>query len=406
MGVAVRDRIGRTRSRTQRGSARLCGAGRTPRSRSGIKEEEVRLGVREAVVEGRIVPGDVIVEDGLITRTGASPAGRSGLAAPGFVDLQVNGFAGVDFLRAGPDDYSSAGQAMAATGVTAYQPTFISSPTEVYETALKAVAEAGERPGGPRLLGVHLEGPFLSPKWPGAHDPAHLVDPDAALAERLCGLGPVTYMTLAPELAGALDLIGKLAARGIVVACGHTDADATMAHAAYDAGARAVTHLYNGQRRWRPRDPGIAGVSLVRSDVVVQAIVDLVHLAAETVYAAFLTARSRFAVVTDAIMAAALPDGSYRLDNRRVTVSAGEARLDDGTLAGGVSTMDAAVRNLASLGLRVEDAIGCASSVPARLVGRNDLSTLREATPADVVVLNSDLFVRRTLVDGSEVFSA
>ncbi|MGH2820824.1 MAG: N-acetylglucosamine-6-phosphate deacetylase [Actinomycetota bacterium] len=366
----------------------------------------MRLGVREAVVAGRLVHGDVVVEEGRIAAVGASPAGSSGLAGAGFVDLQVNGFAGVDYLAAGPEDYEKAGRSLVATGVTAYQPTLISAPVEDYESALKAVSEAGERPGGPRILGVHLEGPFLSPRWPGAHNPAHLREVDAALAERLCDLGPVTYMTLAPELPGALDLVERLAARGVVVACGHTDADAGMARRAFAAGAVAVTHIYNGQRRWGARDPGISGVSLVHPGVCVQAIVDFVHLAPETVYATFLAAGSRFTMVTDAIMAAGLPEGSYRLGDRRVTVANGAARTDEGVLAGSVSTMDAAVRNLVSLGARVEEAVRSASATPASLLGLRDLGTLRPGAAADVVVLDSSLSVRRTLVEGEEVFAA
>jgi N-acetylglucosamine-6-phosphate deacetylase len=357
-------------------------------------------------VDGRIVPGDVVVEEGAIAQVGASPPGRSGLAAPGFVDLQVNGFGGVDFLAAEPDDYARAGRALAATGVTAYQPTFVSSPVASYERALRVLSEVDAGPGGPRVLGVHLEGPFLSPKWPGAHNPDNLMEPDGVLAERLCKLGPVTYLTLAPELPGGLELIGWLVRRGVVVACGHTDADADAARAAYDAGARALTHIYNAHRRWSPRDPGIAGVSLVRPDVVVQAIVDFVHLAPETAYATFLTVRARFAIVTDAIMAAGLPDGSYQLGDRKVTVRDGHARTEGGVLAGSVSTMDASVRNLVGLGARVEEAVQAASTVPARLVDRRDLGDLKPGCAADVVVLDSALRVRRTLVGGEEVFAA
>lgn len=366
----------------------------------------MRVGVREAIVAGRRVPGDVLIEEGKVAQVGASPAGSSGLAAPGFVDLQVNGFGGIDFLGAAPEDYSIAGSALAARGVTAYQPTFVSSPLEVYEPALQAAAEARKVPSGPRLLGVHLEGPFLSPKRAGAHRRDNLLQPDLRLADRLCDGGPVTYMTVAPELPGGLALISHLVRRGVVVACGHSEADAAQAHAAFDAGARAVTHIYNAQRRWSARDPGIAGVSLVRPDVIVQAIVDGVHLAPETVFATFLTTRDRFAMVTDAISAAGLPDGQYRLGDQEVTVTNGTARTEGGVLAGSVSTMDASVRLLVSLGAAVEDAVASASRVPAFLIGRRDLGILTPGASADVVVLDSDLGVTRTVVAGSEVYAA
>ena len=280
------------------------------------------LEVSHALVGDTLVAGDVRVEDGRIAAVGVRPAGRDGVAAPGFIDVQVNGFAGVDFLAAEPGDYRRVGAALAATGVTAYLPTLITSPEEAYARALSAMeaatAERGEP--GPRVLGAHLEGPFLSPHWPGAHDPRHLRPPDPALVDRLARAGRIVLITLAPELPGAIELVRDLTRRGIAVSCGHSDADAAAAHAAFDAGARAITHLHNAHRRFAHRDPGIGGVALVRPDVTVQAIIDGVHLAPETAYAAYLAARERFCLVTDAMAAAGLGDGSYRLGSRQVQV--------------------------------------------------------------------------------------
>jgi N-acetylglucosamine-6-phosphate deacetylase len=356
-------------------------------------------------VDAQIVPGDVLVDEGMISSVGASPAGRSGMAVPGFVDLQVNGFAGTDFLACDAQGYADVAGPLLATGVTAYQPTLISAPLEGYEPALTAAAEASERAGTPRILGVHLEGPFLSPSFAGAHDAACFLEPDIALADRLCDAGPVTYVTLAPEQPGALDLITHLVRRGITVAVGHCDADAATAHAAFDRGARAVTHLHNAQRRWQARDPGVSGVALARSDVVVQAIVDGIHLAPETVLTAFRAARGRFALVTDAVQAAGLDEGSYRLGDRTIRVADGAVRLDDGTLAGSVLTIDQAVRNLVDLGVSLIEALESATRVPAGLAGRPDLGTLRPGTTADVAVLNDALDVQRTLVAGEERFA-
>jgi N-acetylglucosamine-6-phosphate deacetylase len=365
----------------------------------------VLLGVRHALVGDVLIRGDVRVEDGRIAAVGVLPAGATGLAAPGFVDLQVNGIGGVDFLAAEPADYRVAGEALAATGVTAYLPTFITSPEEVYARALAATAAATGAPG-PRILGVHLEGPFLSTRWPGAHDPRHLQAPEPALIDRLAGAGPIALVTLAPELPGALGLIRTLIARGIIVSCGHSDADADLAHAAFDAGARAITHLHNAHRRSLHRDPGVGGVALVRPDVTVQAIVDGVHLAPEIAYAAFLTARERFCLVSDAMAAAGLGEGSYRLGSRQVEVEGMTARLPDGTLAGSVLTMDAAVRNLVTLGASEVEALLAASRAPARLLARADLGVLAPGAPADVVVLDDRLHVRATYVDGRELYRA
>ena len=361
--------------------------------------------MRAALVEGAEVPGDVGVADGAIAAVGLQPAGASGLAVPGFVDLQVNGFAGVDFLAADAEGHRRAREALVATGVVAYQPTFVSSPEDAYAAALAEVAALGDGPGA-RIAGVHLEGPFISPRWPGAHDPAHLREPDAALADRLCDAAPVTMVTLAPELDGGLELVARLVARGVVVSVGHSDADAPTAHAAFDHGARAITHIYNAHRRWVARDPGPAGAALVRAGVAVPAIVDGVHLAPEAVLGAYLAARERFCLITDAIEAAGLGPGTYRLGDREVHVADGACRLADGRLAGAVLTMDEAVRNLVSYGVALADAVHAASTAPARLLRRDDLGVLRPGAPAHVAVLDDELRVTRTLVAGAEGFAA
>ncbi len=370
----------------------------------------MRLGVRAALVDGVLVEGDVLVAEGRILEVGAAGGGGQGVAVPGFLDLHLNGIVGVDFLSAGVEGYAAAGEALAASGVTGYLPTFITSPMDDYPAALAAAGEALARdeadPVGARVLGVHLEGPYLSPDWPGAHDPAQLRDPDVAEALTLCGEGPVKMMTLAPERPNGLALVEALAARGIVVSIGHTDADVDVANAAFDRGARAITHLYNAHRRWTSRDPGVAGAALVRPGVTVQAIVDHVHLAPEAAFAAFLTARERFSLVTDAMEAAGQGDGVYRLGRREVSVHGARAELEDGLLAGSVLTMDAAVRNLHACGAGLAEAVWAATGAPARLLGDPSLGILRVGGPADVTVLDDDLAVLRTLVGGAERFAA
>lgn len=362
------------------------------------------LGVRHALVGDVVVRGDVRVRDGRIAAVGVAPAGPAGLAVPGFVDLQVNGFAGVDFATAGPGGLRTASAALAVTGVTAYLPTLVSAPEEACAAALAEIAAAARAPAaGARIAGAHLEGPFLSPRWPGAHDPRHLRAPDLALAERLLAAGDVALVTLAPELPGARELVAALAGRGVVVSCGHSDADAAAAHAAFDAGARAVTHLHNAHRRVAHRDPGLGGVALVRPDVTVTAIVDGAHLAPEIALAAWLTAGPRLALVTDAVAAAGGGGSRARLGGREVEVRHGAARLPDGALAGSVLTMDAAVRNLVALGVGEPDAVLAATRAPARLLARPGLGVLAPGGPADVAVLDDRLEVRETYVGGQLV---
>jgi N-acetylglucosamine-6-phosphate deacetylase len=356
------------------------------------------LGVQAALVDGVFLAGDVEVVDGRIAAVGvASPNGR-GLAVPGFIDLQVNGFGGVDFLDADSAGYRRAGDALLETGVTAYLPTLITSPEAQVVAAMREVpADDSQRP---RILGMHLEGPFLSPNRLGTHEASARRDPDLALLERLLEAGPVRLMTLAPELPGAEALIDRLLERGVVVSLGHTDATAAQANAAFDRGARAVTHLFNAMRPFLHRDPGIAGAALARDDVFVCVILDGIHLAPETATTAWRAAGSRLALVSDAIAAAPSADGLSSLGELDLEVREGAVRGPDGVLAGSVGTMIEAVRNLHALGAPIEDAVSAATLAPARILGDPSLGRLAVGSPADVVVLNDRVEIDRVLVAG------
>jgi N-acetylglucosamine-6-phosphate deacetylase len=357
----------------------------------------VRLGVEAAVVGGRLLRGDVEIDDGVVVRAGIEAGDGRGIAAPGFVDLQVNGFAGVDFLSTDADGYRRAGEALVETGVTSYLATFITAPEDDLLTALRAVPREIT---APRIVGVHLEGPFLSPARLGTHPPAARRDPDPALLHRLLDAGPVRLVTLAPELPGAAALIDLCTERGVVVSCGHSDATAAEAEEAFARGAKAVTHVFNAMRPLRHRDPGIAGAALVREDVVVALILDGIHLAAETATIVWRTAQGRVALVTDAIAGAGLGDGVYALGGVAVQIRDGVARGPDGVLAGSTLTMLDAVRNLHALGASLEEALAAATSVPARLLGLATAGTLEVGVPADIVVLTEELEIERVLVGG------
>jgi len=363
----------------------------------------MRLGVKAALVDGHFLPGDVAIEGGLIAGVELLPAGKHGLAVPGFIDLQINGFDGVDFTSAGTDDYRRVAQRLAATGVTSFQPTLISVPSNDSLAALQRLDPSAITQA--RVLGMHLEGPFLSPERFGAHDPQNLIDPSIELTERFLDAGRITHMTIAPELPGAMEVIDLLVDRDVTVSLGHTNCDAETAHAAFDRGARSVTHIFGAQRPWGHRDPGVSGVALVRDDVFVTAIVDGVHLASETVHLAANAAGERFVLISDAIAAAGRPDGTYALGDRNVILDTGECRLEDGTLAGSALTMDMAVRNMIDLGFDPHRAIHAATTAPAALIRRPDLGSLSPGSAADVCVLDDSFEVTRTVVFGSESFA-
>jgi N-acetylglucosamine-6-phosphate deacetylase len=357
----------------------------------------MRLGVEAAVVRGELLPGDVEVEDGAVVDVGLAGGTRGRIAVPGFVDLQVNGFGGIDFLAASTEDYARAGQELLLTGVTAFQPTFITATESTIGDALRALPTDE---GHPRILGAHLEGPFLSPERLGTHPWEHRRDPDLALLDRLLDGGRVTEMTLAPELPDAGAVIRRLLERGVVVSAGHTNATAAEAHEAFDLGVSTVTHLFNAMRPFRSRDPGIIGVALTRPDVFIQLIVDGHHLADETVRLVCAAAAGRVALVTDAMAGAGIGGGTYQLGDVELEVAGGVPTREDGVLAGTVLTMIDAVRNLHALGIPFEDAIGAATSVPARIVGRPDLGVLEPGGAADVVVLDDRLEIVNVLCAG------
>src|SRR6266566_2975792 len=359
----------------------------------------MRLGVGAALVDGTLVPGDVEVADGQVASVGLNSANGKGIASPGFVDLQVNGFAGVDFFSADAGGYRRAGEALLECGVTAYQPTFITSPEDELVAALGEVPPNGATP---RILGAHLEGPFIAPERLGTHPAESRRDPDLALLERLLAAGPVSHVTLAPELPGAFELVDLLRERGVTVSCGHSNATAVEAREAFARGAKTVTHIFNAMRPFAAREPGLAGAALMRRDVVVQVILDGVHLADDTARLIWQAAAGRVALVTDAIAAAGAGDGRYTLAGVDFDVENGVARRADRVLAGSTVPMIEAVRNLVALGAPVDAALSAATEVPARIAARPDLARLQPGSRADVVVLDDSLEVVRVLVGGQD----
>lgn len=351
-----------------------------------------RLGVAAALVDDRIVPGDVEVTDELVTAVGCSPAGVTGMAVPGFIDLQVNGFGGVPFTDPAVDldGYQRAAAAMARTGVTSFLLTIPTVAPETYAALLPRAAEACAADlGGSRALGVHLEGPFLAPRRKGAHREDWLQAPDTAAADAMLDAAPITLVTLAPEVDGGLELLEHLRRRKTIVSLGHTDADAAQAHLAYDRGASAVTHLWNAQRPITSRDPGIGAVALTRPDVWVCAIADLAHVARESLALSVAAAGDRFVVVTDAVAPAGTPDAPL------------PALCDSaGTLCGSTTPLDHAIRNLVGLGVPLISALAAGTRRPAALIGRPDLGRLAPGGRADVVVLADDLTISDVFVAG------
>ncbi len=370
------------------------------------------------LLRGRVFTPLEEIEDGAVLIDGAriaavgtarelgTPAGASvrfaKVIAPGFIDLQINGAFGRDFALE-PRSVHEVAARLPSTGVTAFLPTLVSLPRQAYPPLLRAFAEAPPpAPLAALPLGVHLEGPFLSPRRAGAHEASSLALPRAGDAGWILASGLVRLVTLAPELPGALSLARELAAAGVLVAAGHTDATYEETRAALGAGVRLATHLFNAMPPLHHRQPGAAGALLESPECAVALIADGVHLHPAVVALAHRLKPGLVALVTDAIAAAGLPPGASTLAGQRLLIDGSSARLADGTLAGSVSTMDQVVRNYRSFtNCSIGCALAAASLVPARLLGiDHQRGRIAPGLCADLVLLDEELRVESTLVAG------
>ncbi|HVM10715.1 MAG TPA: N-acetylglucosamine-6-phosphate deacetylase [Acidimicrobiales bacterium] len=341
-----------------------------------IEHAEVEIAGDGTISAVRTAPPDVDVPDRILV--------------PGFVDLQVNGVGDIDCASASePRHWDRIDEQLVATGVTSWCPTLVTSPLDAMARRIGRVAEAMARPPRngarprPQIVGAHLEGPFLGGAT-GAHRKEWVIPLDLGwLAEQPLG-EVVRIVTLGPEQADALEAIRLLTRRGVLVSLGHSRASYEQALAGADAGARLVTHLFNGMDPLHHRTPGLVGAALTDARLTPSLIADGVH-----VHPAALTAAARakgpggWILVTDAIGWA-----SGRVADRQVTVVDGAPRLPDGTLAGSSLTMDVAVRRMVvECGLPLEDVVAAAATVPARLVGAADRGAIASGLRADLVCL-------------------
>ncbi len=335
------------------------------------------------------------------------------IICPGFIDLQVNGGGGALLTEdATPEAVERMAQTYVRYGTTAIVPTVVTSGQEQMKRALSAVAEAMRTPGsGARVLGAHLEGPFISAKRRGAHAERFLQPPSVEAFQRLleASESALRIITLAPELEGALELIGAARERGVVVSIGHTDATHEEARAGIDAGATMATHLFNGMRPLAHRDPGIVGAVLTDQRVIAGVIPDGVHVH-PSILALIVEAKGPeyVAVVTDAMSVAGGEAAAFEIYGLRVEVRGGACYLPDGTLAGSALTMDRAVRNMHRFGsISLREAIQMATATPASVLSLDkELGVLASGARADIVVCDQDANVWRVYVGGKLAYAA
>jgi N-acetylglucosamine-6-phosphate deacetylase len=326
--------------------------------------------------------------------------GRGGWLTPGFVDIHGHGGGGASFDD-GADAIRAGRMLHRAHGTTRAVISLVTAPLDDLVSRAAMVADLCR--DDPTILGSHLEGPFLDAGHKGAHTQSLLRAPDAASVDQLleAGRGTIRQVTIAPELPGAHEAIRRFVAAGVVVAVGHTDADAPAARQAFDLGATVLTHAFNAMPGIHHRSPGPVVAALRDDRVTVEVIADGVHIDLDLVAMVFAAAPDRIALITDAMAAAGAADGRYDLGGLAVQVADGVARLEQGgTIAGSTLTQDAALRNVLAADVAPQRAVAAASTVPARAVGRGDLGRLDVGSVADAVLLDADVRVRRVWVDG------
>jgi N-acetylglucosamine-6-phosphate deacetylase len=374
----------------------------------------VLSGGRVVTPEGVLSPGWIRLAGSRIDAVGpGEPPMPAGLAVtdlggrwvlPGFVDMHVHGGGGTSFTEGTAEDARRAAEFHRRNGSTTIVASLVTAPLGGLRVRAALLARLA---GEDVIAGIHLEGPFLSTARCGAQDPRHMIAPDVAVFASLhaAAAGRLRVITVAPELPGATALIKAAGQAGVVVAVGHTDATADVISAAVDAGASHATHLFNGMRPLHHREPGPVGALLDRDEVSCEVIADGVHLHDTAIRLVGRAAGpGRMVLITDAMAAAGMPDGRYRLGSVGVDVAGGVARLagaGPGAIAGSTATMAGVVRHAIAAGLPVTDVAAAASTTPARVLGLGDRTgALRPGLDADLVVCDEEFGLRAVMRHG------
>lgn len=383
-------------------------------SRILTPEEEISDGV--IVVEGSRITA-VGHRDEIRVPPGALDYIATGLTVvPGFVDVHIHGAGGHDVMEGNARALDRITSTVARHGTTSLVATTVTAPVEETCRSLEGIArhirthekldESSENNRlAAEILGIHLEGPFISKARRGVHPADAIAKPSAEILEKFLKAsdGLVKILTIAPELSGAMPLIESAVAAKIIAALGHTDADYDQSRAAIHAGARHAVHFYNAMRPFTHRDPGVIGAILTDPEVTAEVIADGVHVAGPAIQV-LIGCKGFDAVLlaSDAIAATGMPDGNYRLGNFEVTVKDGVARNAEGKLAGSTLTLDRALRNVVALGVPLKEAVRMATVLPARRLGlAGKKGIIAVGADADLVALTPDLRVAGVMTRGA-----
>ena len=358
----------------------------------------------------RLISVQIETEGEVIKSIKEIDEGNYPIILPGFIDVHTHGGGGMDVNHIESiEDVEKLSLFYASHGVTSVQLSLVTDTEESMTKCLRVLGEAREKKlGGAELVGIHLEGPFLSDEYKGSMPSELIVDPDPELFERYftASRGHISYITLAPERKGAMPFISSLKRRGVVVSMGHSSAEYETAIKAIENGVTSATHLFNAMKLFHMHRPAISGASLESDQVYAEIISDGFHLHPGTVRLVLKTkGLDRVVAITDSIMAAGLPDGEYKLGVNDVVVQNGDAKLRNGVRAGSTLTLDKALRNLIKFtGLGPEKLWRILSYNQASMMGLSDRGSLEVGKRADMVVLSDAMEVVKTIVGGEVVY--
>lgn len=334
--------------------------------------------------------------------------GSNQILFPGFIDMHIHGSAGVDTMDGKQESLHKMAKSLVKEGVTGFLATTMTQKLEEIEHALEAIGYFENDENEAEILGVHIEGPFISIKRVGAQPEEYIIPPNIETFnhwQKLSG-GMIKEITVAPEVEGGFDFVKELSKQGIVVSIGHSDATLEEVERAVSLGAKQGTHLYNQMRPFHHRDPGVVGGTLLNNQVKTEIIVDFIHSHPKSVEFAYrLKGASHIILITDAMRAKGVPYGDYDLGGQMVHVTETGAHLPNGALAGSILTMDRAIRNMKqATNCSLEDLVAMSSYNAAQQMYLANKGVISVNADADFVLLSKDLVVQKTIKAGKVVY--
>lgn len=362
--------------------------------------------------------GSIFLKDGKIEKIGKNlqvdanehldGASKGWVVFPGFIDMHIHGSEGFDTMDATDGALRGMAHSLVKEGTTGFLATTMTQSIHAIENALENISQYETDMDGAELLGVHVEGPFISRRWAGAQPVEHIIEPSIELFnqwQKLSG-NRIKQVTIAPEVGNGYEFVEACSKKGVLASIGHSDATAEEVGMAVELGARQATHLFNGMRPFHHREPGVVGAVLLEERVKTEVIADFLHSHTNALNLSFrLKGAEGIILITDAMRAKGLPYGSYDLGGQSVTVTENGAHLANGALAGSVLTMDQAVRNMKmATNCTLQELVAMSSANAAKQLCLSNKGYIAEGFDADLVIMDKSLNVQKTICRGRIVF--